>query len=80
MEYITFIFVAFLLVIGLMYAVSSEGGNPTPTQIKNRIVFNRWKSKWKRRLNILEHEQILGMILLVVGLGMLGLLIIHGSI
>ena len=53
MEYITFIFVAFLLVIGLMYAVSSEGGNPTPTQIKNRIVFNRWKSKWKRRLNIL---------------------------
>jgi len=80
MEYITFIFVAFLLVIGLMYAVSSEGGNPTPTQIKNRIVFNRWKSKWKRRLNILEHEQILGMILLVIGLGMLGLLVIHGSI
>ena len=80
MEYITFIFVAFLLVIGLMYAVSSEGENPTPTQIKNRIVFNRWKSKWKRRLNILEHEQILGMILLVIGLGMLGLLVIHGSI
>ena len=80
MEYITFIFVAFLLVIGLMYAVSSEGGNPTPTQIKNRIVFNRWKRKWKKRLNILEHEQVVGMILLVIGLGMLGLLVIHGSI
>ena len=38
MEYITFIFISFLLVIGLMYAVSSGGGNPTPTQIKNRIV------------------------------------------
>ena len=80
MEYITFIFISFLLVIGLMYAVSSEGGNPTPTQIKNRIVFNRWKRKWKKRLNILEHEQVIGMILLIVGLGMLGLLVIHGSI
>ena len=80
MEYITFIMVSFLLVIGLMYAVSSEGGNPTPTQIKNRIVFNRWKRKWLKRLNILEHEQVVGMILLVIGLGMLGLLVIHGSI
>ena len=80
MEYITFIFISFLLVIGLMYAVSSGGGNPTPTQIKNRIVFNRWVKKWKKRLNILEHEQVVGMILLVIGLGMLGLLVIHGSI
>jgi hypothetical protein len=80
MEYITFIFISFLLVIGLMYAVSSEGGNPTPTQIKNKIVFNRWIKKWKKRLNIFEQEQILGMILLVIGLGMLGLLVIHGSI
>ena len=80
MEYITFIFISFLLVVGLMYAVSSGGGNPTPTQIKNRIVFNRWKRKWLKRLNILEQEQILGMILLIIGLGMLCLLIIHGSI
>ena len=80
MEYITFIFISFLLVVGLMYAVSSGGGNPTPQQIKNRIVFNRWKRKWLKRLNILEQEQILGMILLVIGLGMLGLLVIHGSI
>ena len=80
MSFIAFNVLFFLLVIGLMYAVSSEGSNPTPTQIKNRIVFNRWKRKWQRRLNILEHEQVVGMILLVVGLGMLGLLIIHGSI
>ena len=80
MEYITFMFISFLLVIGLMYAVSSGGGNPTPQQIKNRIVFNRWKSKWKRRLNIFEQEQVFGMILLVIGLGMLGLLIIHGGL
>ena len=80
MEYIAFMFISILLVIGLMYAVSSEGNNPTPQQIKNQIVFNRWVRKWKRRLNILEQEQIFGMILLVVGLGMLGLLIIHGSI
>ncbi len=53
---------------------------PTPQQIKNRIIFNRWKRKWLKRLNILEHEQVVGMILLVIGLGMLGLLVIHGSI
>ena len=80
MEYITFMFISILLVIGLMYAVSSGGGNPTPQQIKNRIVFNRWKRKWKKRLNILEHEQVVGMILLVIGLGMLGLLVIHGGL
>ena len=80
MEYITFIFISFLLVIGLMYAVSSGGGNPTPTQIKNRIVFNRWKRKRQKRIHILAQEQILVMILLIIGLGMLGLLIIHGSI
>jgi|TARA_B100001939_G_scaffold11226_1_gene9849 hypothetical protein len=80
MEFIAFNILFFLLVIGLIYAVSSGGGNPTPTQIKNRIVFNRWVKKWKKRLNIFEQEQILGMILLVIGLGMLGLLVIHGSI
>ena len=70
MEFIAFNILFFLLVIGLMYVVSSGGGNPTPTQIKNRIVFNRWKRKWLKRLNILEQEQILGIILLVIGLGM----------
>tara|TARA_A100001201_G_scaffold57408_1_gene55459 strand:+ start:208 stop:450 length:243 start_codon:yes stop_codon:yes gene_type:complete len=80
MEFIAFNVLFFLLVIGLIYAVSSGGGNPTPQQIKNRIVFNRWKRKWLKRLNILEHEQVVGMILLVIGLGVLGLLVIHGSI
>ena len=80
MEFIAFNVLFFLLVIGLMYAVSSEGSNPTSTQIKNRIVFNRWKRKWKRRLNIFEQGQILGMILLVIGLGMIGLLISHGGL
>ena len=80
MEYIAFMFMSILLVIGLMYAVSSGGGNPTPQQIKNRIVFNRWKRKWLKRLNIFEQGQILGMILLVIGLGMIGLLIIHGGL
>jgi len=80
MEFIAFNILFFLLVIGLMYAVSSGGGNPTPQQIKNRIVFNRWKRKWLKRLNIFEQGQILGMILLVIGLGMIGLLIIHGGL
>ena len=80
MEFLAFNILLFLLIIGLMYAVSSGGGNPTPQQIKNRIVFNRWVRKWKKRLNILEHEQVVGMILLVIGLGMLGLLIIHGGL
>ena len=80
MEYIAFTFVSLLLIVGLMYAQSSGGSNPSPRQIKIRIVFNTWIRKLKRRLNIFEQEQILGMILLVIGLGMLGLLIIHGSI
>ena len=80
MEFLAFNILFFLLVIGLMYAVSSGGGNPTPQQIKNRIVFNRWKRKWLKRLNIFEQGQILGMILLVIGLGMIGLLIIHGGL
>ena len=80
MEFLAFNILLFLLIIGLMYAVSSGGGNPTPQQIKNRIVFNRWKRKWLKRLNIFEQGQILGMILLVIGLGMIGLLIIHGGL
>lgn len=37
MEYITFIFISFLLVVGLMYAVSSGGGNPTPNKLKTEL-------------------------------------------
>ena len=48
MEFLTFMAFIFLLCIGLMYAVSSEGSNPTPTQIKNRIKMRRWWRKVKR--------------------------------
>ena len=53
---------------------------PTPQQIKNRIICKRYIRKWKKRLNIFEQGQVFGMILLVIGLGMLGLLIIHGGL
>ena len=72
MEYITFIFISFLLVVGLMYAVSSGGGNPTPTQIKNRSVFNRWKRKWLKRLT--PDEIIFPMLLGIIILGVVGFL------
>ncbi len=50
MEYIIAVGTFFLVAIGLMYAVSSEGSNPTPRQIGNRIVWNRFKRKWIKRL------------------------------
>ena len=54
MEFLTFMAISFLLVIGLMYAVSSEGSNPTPMQIKNRIKMRRAWRKFKRTLAIDE--------------------------
>ena len=54
MEFLTFMAVSFLLVIGLMYAVSSEGSNPTPTQIKNRIIMRRKWRKFKKMLAVDE--------------------------
>ena len=39
----------FLLTVGLMYSVS-ENDNPTPTQIKNRIVCRRRWRKIKKAL------------------------------
>ena len=50
MELLLAVAFSFLLAIGLMYAVSSEGRNPTPRQIRNRIAWNRWKRKWIKRL------------------------------
>lgn len=50
MEYIIAVGTFFLVAIGLMYAVSSDGRNPTPRQIGNRIAWNRWKRKWIKRL------------------------------
>ena len=44
----------FLLTVGLMYSVS-ENDNPTPTQIKNRIICRR---RWKKITVILLHFSI----------------------
>ena len=50
MELLLVVAFGFLLMIGLMFAVSSEGSNPTRQQMRNRIAFNRWKRKWIKRL------------------------------
>lgn len=54
MEYIIAVGTFFLVAIGLMYAVSSDGRNPTPRQIGNRIAWNRWKRKQMKRLHVDE--------------------------
>jgi hypothetical protein len=75
MEYLTSIAIAFLLIGGLMFAVSSEGDNPTPTQIKNRIIFKRWIRKWKRKLT--PDEIIFPMLLGIIILGAVSFLAIR---
>ena len=75
MEYLISIAIAFLLVGGLMFAVSSEGDNPTPTQIKNRIIFKRWIRKWKRKLT--PDEIIFPMLLGIIILGAVSFLAIR---
>ena len=42
----------FIMVFGLMYAVSTEGRNPTPRQIKNRIILKRKWRKFKKALAV----------------------------
>ena len=54
MEFILFMVVVIMLVLGLMFAVSSEGKNPTPTQIKNRIIMRRKWRKFKKMLAVDE--------------------------
>ena len=75
MEYIISIAIAFLLIGGLMFAVSSEGDNPTPTQIRNRIIFRRWVRKWKRKLT--PDEIIFPMLLGIIILGAVSFLAIR---
>jgi len=74
MEYILAIATSFLLIGGMMYAVSTEGDNPTPTQIRNRIIFRRWVKKWKRKLT--PDEIIFPMLLAIIILGVVGYLAI----
>jgi len=56
MNFIFMILLFFLLAIGFMYAVSSEGHNPTPRQIKNRIILRR---KWRRFKKVLAIDEVL---------------------
>jgi len=72
MEYIIAVGTFFLIAIGLMYAVSSEGDNPTPTQIRNRIIMRR---KWKKIKKALTPDEIIfPMILGIIILGAVGYL------
>ena len=72
MEYIIAVGTFFLIVIGLMYAVSSDGSNPTPTQIRNRIIMRR---KWKKIKKALTPDEIIfPMILGIIILGAVGYL------
>ena len=75
MEYILAVATSFLLIGGMMYAVSTEGSNPTPTQIRNRIIFRRWVRKWKRKLT--PDEIIFPMLLGIIILGAVGFLAIR---
>ena len=45
----------FLLTVGLMYSVS-ENDNPTPTQIKNRIICRR---RWKKIKKALTPDEVI---------------------
>ena len=45
----------FLLTVGLMYSVS-ENDNPTPTQIKNRIVCRR---RWRKIKKALTPDEVI---------------------
>ena len=59
----------FLLTVGLMYSVS-ENDNPTPTQIKNRIIMRR---KWRKIKKALKPDDIIfPMLLGIIVLGLVG--------
>ena len=45
----------FLLTVGLMYSVS-ENDNPTPTQIKNRIICRR---RWRKIKKALTPDEVI---------------------
>jgi len=67
----------FLLTLGLMYAVSGED-NPTPTQIRNRIIMRR---KWRKIKKALTPDDIIfPMLLGLLGLGIIGYLAVQLSI
>ena len=61
--------VSFLLVMGLMFATSGND-NPTPAQIRNRIIMRR---KWRKIKKALTPDDIIfPMLLGLLGLGIVG--------
>ena len=69
--------VSFLLVVGLMFATSGND-NPTPAQIRNRIIMRRRWRKIKRALR--PDDIIFPMLLGLLGLGIVGYLAVQLSI
>ena len=69
--------VSFLLVVGLMFATSGND-NPTPAQIRNRIIMRRRWRKIKRALR--PDDIIFPMLLGLLGLGLVGYLAVQLSI
>ena len=69
--------VSFLLVVGLMFATSGND-NPTPAQIRNRIIMRR---KWRKIKKALTPDDIIfPMLLGLLGLGLVGYLAVQVSI
>ena len=67
----------FLLTVGLMFAVSGKD-NPTPTQIRNRIIMRR---KWKKIKKALTPDEVIfPMLLGLLVLGIVGYLAVQLSI
>ena len=67
----------FLLTVGLMFAVSGND-NPTPAQIRNRIIMRR---KWRKIKKALTPDDIIfPMLLGLLGLGIVGYLAVQLSI
>mgnify|MGYP001166878584 FL=1 len=69
--------VSFLLVVGLMFATSGND-NPTPAQIRNRIIMRR---KWRKIKKALTPDDVIfPMLLGLLGLGLVGYLAVQVSI
>ena len=69
--------VSFLLVVGLMFATSGND-NPTPAQIRNRIIMRR---KWRKIKKALTPDDIIfPMLLGLLGLGIVGYLAVQISL
>ena len=67
----------FLLTVGLMFAVSGND-NPTPTQIRNRIIMRR---KWKKIKKALTPDEVIfPMLLGLLVLGLVGYLAVQVSL